>query len=72
MEAAVVADDDDGLQRYLCRLDVRRRNEIKRPNLRVKRCLDQGVADKWMSRGDSGRGLCGNEQVGAGRDLGEH
>ena len=36
MKAAVVTGDDDGLQRYLRRLDGRRRYILEQPNLRIE------------------------------------
>jgi hypothetical protein len=70
IEATIVTDEDDGLQRYPCRLDDRRWNEFQRAHLRVERRLDQCVPNERMSRGNRARGFGRNEKIRAGSGLG--
>jgi hypothetical protein len=65
VKTPVVADDDNRPQSYLCRADGRRLNKLDRADLRIERRLHECVSEERMSRGDGGRGLCGNEKVGA-------
>jgi hypothetical protein len=56
VEAAIVADDVDGLVRYRRRTDGRRRYELQCADLRVKGHQDHR-ANERMPRGDGSRGL---------------